>query len=223
VAKVNKKHSSKTPHHTQPRHKKPTSWKPGSGPSAGKEAKGDFGVPAGTEPSLDRDYTSQNTKASDPGTTQPMGWEHDGKRDHGVGVPDSGPGSGSAGDLDPDIIGVGTGGTGVSVSGPDDDDGPVANDIDPNARPSDAMAAGGHARGENQSGVGKLGGAKPIRGSTVQTGDLTMDQSPQGSDAATNPIAYDGGNDDSFQGEVSRGESRGEDQPIEPNDPRGDA
>ena len=45
-------------------------------------------------------------------------------RDHGAGVADTGPGSGSRGDVDTSIIGVGTGGSSVSISGPGDPPGP---------------------------------------------------------------------------------------------------
>lgn len=197
-------------------HKDMASWKPGSESAEAKDVggKGDFGVPADvdrTGQTTDRDYTSANTKASDPGAQHPMDWEHDGKRDHGAGVPDSGPGSGSAGDLDTDIIGVGTGG-GVSISGPDDRRGP--DDVDENARPSDALAGGGHARGDNQTGVGQVGGAKRVRGSVVQTGDRASDTVGQGADAAVNPIAHD---DDSFVGEISSGEAQGQDLGISPS------
>jgi hypothetical protein len=126
--------------------------KPGSNPEDAHNVggKGDFGAPAGGEHTAERDYVSRNTKASDPGNAQPWDFEHDGKRDHGAGARDTGPGSGSGGDIDPDIVGVGTGGSTFTQSGvigrppgPDDSDGS-----------SNEFASGAHAEGRNQSGAG---------------------------------------------------------------------
>ena len=39
----------------------------------------------------ERDYTSRNTKVSDPGASSPYDFEHDGVRDHGAGGRDTGP------------------------------------------------------------------------------------------------------------------------------------
>src|SRR5262245_50256575 len=116
--------------------------KPGSNPEDARKVggKGDFGAPAGGERTAERAYVSRNTKMSDPGAAQPWDWEHDGRRDHGAGARDTGPGSASGGDIDPDIVGVGTGGSGIATSGvigrpagPDDSDGT-----------SDEFASGGH-------------------------------------------------------------------------------
>ena len=182
------------------------SWKPGS---ESKEAKnvggeGDFGAPASAGPNRERDYVNENTKRSDRGATQPMDWEHDGVRDHGAGAPDSGPGSGSAGDVDTDFTGVGTGGSTVAASGeigrppgPDDSDGT-----------SREFAAGGPAQGRNQMDVGKVGGSKRVEGD-VQTRDPDQHTNEgEGADDVTNPQARA---DDSFASEVSSGEARGED------------
>lgn len=192
------------------------SWKPGSEPQRASEvgSEGDFGVPVGAGPSRDRDYVNENTKRSDPGATQPFDWEHDGKRDHGAGARDSGPGSGSAGDLDPDLIGFGTGG-GVAASpadeapGPDDSDG-TSNEF---ASPLPPGAPGVVV--EPASGKGQSGPRRPIRGSVVQgTTDIQTGPEGQGSDAATNPAAR---GDDSFAGEISSGEAQGDDLPISPS------
>jgi hypothetical protein len=124
--------------------------KPGSSEADARKVggKGDFGARAGGERTADRDYTSRNTKMSDPGNAQPFDFEDDGVRDHGAGGRNAGPGSASGGDIDPDIVGVGTGGSGVATSGvvgrppgPDDSDGT-----------SDEFASGGHAEGRNRTG-----------------------------------------------------------------------
>lgn len=182
------------------------SWKPGSESADAKNVagKGDFGTPVGAGPDRERDYVNENTKRSDRGATQPMDWEHDGKRDHGVGAADSGPGSASGGDVDPDIVGVGTGGSGVATSGnigrppgPDDNDGT-----------SNEFASGRPAQGRNQTNVGQLGGNKRVDGDVQARG---LDQSTnegEGADDVTNPPAR---GDDSFSTEVSSGEARGDD------------
>lgn len=182
------------------------SWKPGSESAEAKHVggQGDFGAPVGAGPNRDRDYVNENTKRSDPGATQPMDWEHDGKRDHGVGAPDSGPGSGSAGDVDPDIVGVGTGGSGIAISGnigrppgPDDSDGA-----------SNEFAAGGPAQGRNQTNVGKIGGTKRVTGDVQTRGQDQSTNEGEGADDITNVQAR---GDDSFASEISSGEARGED------------
>lgn len=201
------------------------SLKPGSNVEDARKVGGerDFGAKAGGERTAERDYVSRNTKLSDPGAAQPYDWEADGKRDHGAGGRDNGPGSASGGDVDPDIVGVGTGGTGVSTSGnvgrppgPDDSDGS-----------SDEFAAGGHAQGRNQSdAAGKIGGAKRVQG-TTHSGNLDASTSDaQGAAAVTNPIHEAGGDlkhsphespGDAFAGEVSLGEAMGEDAPKSPS------
>ena len=187
-----------------------SSWKPGSESNEAKDVggKADFGVPAGAGPSRERDYVNENTKRSDPGAAQPMDWEHDGRRDHGAGSPDSGPGSGSGGDVDTDFVGVGTGGSGIAASGeigrppgPDDSDGT-----------SNEFAAGRPAQGRNQTGVGKVGGDKRVEGTLVSGGLDQHTNDGEGADDATNPQAR---GDDSFAAEISSGEARGEDNARE--------
>src|SRR3954471_20376600 len=87
--------------------------KVGSNPAAadGIGGKRDFGVPESD--TIERSYTSANTRASDPGAAQPHAGE-DGGRVAGVGGNASGRGASSGGDIDTDIIGVGTGGSGIS-------------------------------------------------------------------------------------------------------------
>ena len=192
------------------------SWKPGSESDQAKNvgSEGDFGAPVGAGPSRDRDYVNENTKRADPGATQPMDWEHDGKRDHGVGAADSGPGSASAGDLDPDFVGI-AGGSGLSTSGnigrppgPDDSDGT-----------SNEFASGGPAQGRNQTDVGKVGGSKQVRGDVQTRGGDQSTNDGEGADDVTNPQAR---GDDSFASEISSGEARGEDNsPSEGTDDLG--
>ena len=189
------------------------SWKPGSDASSAKDVKaeGDFGVPTGSGTTREREYVSENTKRSDPGTTAPFSHEFEGRRTAGAGARYDGDGSGSGGDLDPDFVGVGTGGSGVAASpprgtsGPDDSDGS-----------SNEMASGGPALGHNQGGVHRVGGSRRVAGTTFDRagGDLQSTPLDQGADAATNPAAR---GDDSFAAEVSTGEAMGEDNPIEPS------
>jgi hypothetical protein len=197
------------------------SLKPGSSTEDARKVggKGDFGAPEGglTGRTADRDYTSRNTKVSDPGATSPYDFEHDGVRDHGVGLRDNGPGSASGGDLDPDIVGVGTGGSGVATSGsigrppgPDDSDGS-----------SDEFAAGGHAQGHHPT-PGRASGGSTVSGDT----DATTGGDRQGASAVTNPIHELGGDvrhtprdayGDSFASEISFGEASGEDNGLSPS------
>src|SRR5688500_12217279 len=187
------------------------SWKPGSEAAEAKDVagKGDFGVPVGNGPSLERDYVSGNTKRSDPGNSMPRSGEEEGLRTTGAGANAAGDGSGSGGDLDPDFIGVGTG-TGMSVSGPSDRVGADASDGS-----SAEMASGGPAEGRNQSGVHRVGGNKRIDGTTFDRsrGDASTTGDGQGADAITNPTFR---GDDAFAGEISSGEAAGEDNPMPP-------
>lgn len=175
-----------------------TKGKVGSDPEAAKSfgGKHDFGVPANKGRTPDRDYTSHNVKASDPGNAQPDSSEFTGVRTHGAGGKASGEGSSSGGDIDPDIIGVGTGGSGIAASPPGHRVG--ADDTDGT---TDEMASGPHAKGENETDVGKVGGPRPVYRSMAQANpDLQDPPGNQGSDAGTNPDAR---GDDSFRGEVS--------------------
>lgn len=188
------------------------SWRPGSEAAEAKDVagRGDFGVPVGNGPSLERDYVSQNTKRSDPGNAQPRSGEEEGLRTTGAGATASGDGSGSGGDLDTDFIGVGTS-TGLSISAPSDRVG--ADDSDGT---SAEMASGGPAQGRNQTDVHHIGGAKTVQGTTFDRsrGDASAAGDGQGADAITNPTAR---GDDSFAGEISAGEAAGEDNPMLPN------
>lgn len=190
------------------------SWKPGSQAADARNVggKGDFGVPVGTGPSRERNYVSENTKRSDPGATHARAGEDgaDGARTAGAGGVDGGEGSSSGGDLDPDITGVGFGGSGLASSAPTGRPG-----ADDTTGSSDEFASGRHARGDNQTHVGEVGGAKRVAGSTVR-GGVDMQTGPwgQGADAATNPAVR---GDDAFAGEVSTGEAMGQDSSLSPS------
>lgn len=180
-------------------------WKPGSeGDQAAQVySEGDFGVHESKASRGERDYTSRNTKVSGPGQAQPWSREDlDGSRTAGAGAHDSGEGSGSGGDVDLDIVGVGTGGTTVSQSGPSDRRG--ADETDGTSR---EFASGRPATGRVPAGADRFTG-------TTFTGDAEAD--PAGADNATNSGLRD---DDSFKGEVSAGEARGEDSDAQIPDP----
>jgi hypothetical protein len=156
--------------------------------------KRDFGVPE--EDVVERTYTSRNTLASDPGKSMPRS-STDRTRTSGVGGNDSGPGSGSGGDLDTRIVGVGTRGRGVSQSGKVNEP-PGPDDTSGGAQ---AFASGPPAQGKNQNEP-----LKKVEGTTVQPGD-DRSTGPHGADASANP---DPGNPASA-GEVSTSESAGAD------------
>ena len=151
---------------------------------------GDFGVPENDV--VNRTYTSENTKRSDPGGAPARGGE-DGSRTSGVGGNISGVGSSSGGDLDPDIVGVGIGGAGVAASGKIHE--PTGPDDAEN--PNDAGDSDAHTKGVYRP-------ARKSKGSVVQTGDARTAGS-DGSDSAsgTHP------DDDSFAGEISADEASG--------------
>ena len=189
------------------------SWKPGSDAASAKDVKseGDFGVPVGSGTTRQREYVSDNTKASDPGAALPRsGEDPDGVRTSGAGWTAEQVGSGSEGDIDTDVLGFGAGPAGVAATGPDGTSGPDDSDGS-----SNEMASGAPAQGRNQTGVHRVGGNKRIRGSVVG-GDIDMQTGPQaqGADAATNPAAR---GEDSFVGEVSSGEASGDDLSISPS------
>lgn len=177
--------------------------KVGSSPDAARKVggKGDFGIPESDVPG--RQYTSENTKQSDPGSAHPHAGTEGGDRTAGVGGDDVGDGSNSAGDIDTSIVGVGTGGSGVGEPtgrgpGPDDSDGS-----------SNEFASGPPSKSKpDKSAVGKVGGNKRVRGSTVTPSDDLNSGSGGGfgPDDATNPARHD----DSFAGEVSSDEAGGE-------------
>jgi hypothetical protein len=194
-----------------------SSWRPGSeaGEAKNLKADGDFGVPAGSGPSLDRDYVSANTKRSDPGNAMPRSGEDDGgdaARESGAGANAGGAGSGSGGDLDPDFVGV-AGGSGIAASAPGTRVGADASDGS-----SDEMASGGRAAGQNQNPdeVGKIGGSRTLNPGSVmnRADDGSTSPDGQGAAAATNPAAR---GDDSFAGEISFGEASGEDNAMSPS------
>jgi hypothetical protein len=165
--------------------------------------KGDFGVHA--DDVAARAYASQNTKRADPGSTQPSANEElRGERTAGAGGDDAGPGSGSGGDLDTDIVGVGTHGSGISASGRTHT-GPGADDSDGTSR---EMASGGPARGDNQTNVGKVGGSKDVKGSTV----LQPDARTVGGTGADDASNAESDIDSSFVGEISSAEADGRDE-----------
>jgi len=192
-------------HHKKHKHQtNNSSVKPGSDPDAISQigGKGDFGVPESDV--NERTYTSENTKASDPGAAHPRSGSQ-GVRVSGVGGMASGPGASSGGDVDSDLIGVGTGGTTVGTSGqihekpgPDDATGTSSD-----------FASGPPAQGKNQTHVGQVGGDIEVEGSTVDNtgGDRNTTGFNQGAAAVTNPPAR---NDNSFAGEVSIDEAAGQ-------------
>jgi hypothetical protein len=199
----------------KPQQSPPNEGKVGSDPEAIHQfgGKHDFGVPADDRHTVEREYVSENTKASDPGAAQPASSEFEGNRTHGAGGKATGDGSSSGGDLDPDLIGVGTGGSGVADN-PAKFDRPGADDTEGS---SSDMASGPPAKGENQTGVGKIGGpiGEPHRGdATVNPeGDITT-QGP--GDAAANMEHEQA---DAFPGEVSFHEAEGEDNPEGQDNP----
>ena len=176
--------------------------KVGSNPAAadGIGGKRDFGVPESD--TIERSYTSANTRASDPGAAQPHAGE-DGGRVAGVGGNASGRGASSGGDIDTDIIGVGTGGSGISQSpagappGPDTATG-TARDF----------ASGPPTKNTKGPKAGK------VEGSTVDRtgGDIESTASGRGAAAASRaPRPDPDAMDDSFVGEVSQDEASGQD------------
>ncbi len=188
-----------------------TSWRPGSEAGDAKkiEAGGDFGVPAGSGPSLERDYVSENTKRADPGGAPARSGDltgGDSARETGAGANASGPGASSGGDLDPDFVGV-AGGSGIAQSPPGGRVGADASDGS-----SDEFASGGHAQGHNQ----QVGKSRKVNPGSVESRADDVSTSPhgQGGAAVTNPAAR---NDNSFAGEVSMGEAAGEDNPASPS------
>ena len=184
--------------------KNPTDLKPGSSTEDAKALSGehDFGVPESN--TVGRAYTSANTKAADHGAAQVQDFEHKGKRDHGVGGRDSGPGSSSGGDIDTDFVGLGGVGLATNIDKPaPDGSGRDARDTDGS---SDNAASGGHAKGENQTLVGQVGG-RHEQINVVTTPDArTLDV---GADGVSN--TGDTEIDDSFRGEISSAEASGRD------------
>jgi len=198
---MSKQHQRDQSRPSQLESKDMASWKPGSeSDRAGEmESNGDFGVHATRSTRAERDYTNRNTKQSDPGNAQPWSRENaDGDRTAGALGHASGVGSGSGGDVDTDFIGVGTGGSVLSQSGPGSR--PGKDDTDGS---SDQFASGGRAQGKVPTGGDRFSGSS-------YTGEPSNNVVQGGADNATNPAR----DDDSFAGEVSSGEARGEDNAM---------
>src|SRR5438132_1154960 len=103
--------------------------------------KNDFGIPVTKAQPGQQTVIDGSLEDRPLGTRMPPA-DPDGRRDVGVGAPDSGPGSHSAGDLDPDIVGVGAG-EGLAASPERHTEGPdiIEDPNDPFGPP---------AKGENQ-------------------------------------------------------------------------
>ncbi len=174
----------------------PASTTPHPGSNSGNiGGKGDFGVPVdGSRAELD--YASNHTKHADPGAAQEADFEQDGVRDHGVGGPASGPGSSTGGDLDVDVIGVGDGGAGLAISGPD------GFDSTSGARRADEATQDSNPSHRARKPLTEV---PRVKGTTFSRG-VEEDDVARGSDAATNSHM----SEDSFAGEISRGDARGE-------------
>jgi hypothetical protein len=187
------------------RGKKGSSTKPagkvGSDSAAAKAVggKGDFG--ASEKDTVERSYTSANTRASDRGAAQPHAGD-DENRVSGVGGNASGVGASSGGDIDTDIIGVGTGAT-LSQRPAGDPPGP--DDTDGSAR---AFASGAPTKNKKGKKAGKVEG--DVMDHTG--GDIESTAEGRGAAAASRPPRPDPDQlDDSFAGEVSGDEAAGQD------------
>jgi hypothetical protein len=110
----------------------------------------DFGIPATKAQPGQQTVIDGSLDDRPLGTRMPPA-DPDGRRDVGVGAPNSGPGSFSGGDLDPDIVGVGTG-TGVAASPERHTDGPdiiesasdMTKDFGPPAKGENELPPGTH-------------------------------------------------------------------------------
>jgi hypothetical protein len=196
------------------KHRDPAMLKPGSSADDAKAVggSGDFGAREGD--AAQANYASRAVRNQDKGVV-PVEANHPtlagGDITSGAGMPASGDGGNSGGNLDPDIVGVGTGGSGIATSGathrgpgPDDSDGS-----------SDEFASGPHAKGENQTGVGKqmynVDEEAKVSGSVVAPADdLSTGQEERGADAVN--VKDDNDLDDSHAGEISSAEASGRDQ-----------
>jgi hypothetical protein len=161
--------------------------------------KGDFGVRESD--TVDRNYTSENTRHADRGAAQPHAGDNE-DRVSGVGGNNSGPGSGSGGDLDTDIVGVGTGGSGFAIKPANEPPGP--DDATGTARD---FASGPPTRNKKGPKAGK------IEGTTVDPeGDIETLAEGRGAQAASRTDRPDPDQiDDSFVGEISTDEASGQD------------
>ncbi|HSI35240.1 MAG: hypothetical protein ACAI43_06635 [Phycisphaerae bacterium] len=176
----------------------------GSDPDAAKSfgGKNDFG--ARVDHTVERNYVSANTKASDPGHAQPYAGDGDGGRTAGAGGNATGVGASSGGDIDTDVVGIG--GAGLAQSAPDPQRPPGPEDSDGSSR---EFASGPPARGEKGPKYGK------IEGTTHQSeGDIESEASGRGASAVNAAPRGDPDRiDDSFVGEISEGEAAGDDNP----------
>lgn len=159
--------------------------------------KGDFGVHENDI--AGRSYASENTKASDPGHAQAPSYEQRRGRVSGAGGKASGPGSSSGGDIDPSVVGIGGSGLAADISKNENGGAAESDGSSRNA------GAGGPAKGENETLVGKVGGAKPQLKTVVTADDRTTSSAADEVDNAGDTI------DDSFRGEISSGEASGRD------------
>jgi len=158
----------------------------------------DFGVRESNV--AERAYVSGNTKAHDPGNAQPHAGENN-DRQSGVGSNQSGPGSGSGGDIDTDIVGLD--GSGLAASGPDDGD-PDASETDGTSAQFDSAPP---AAGKNGRGRGVIGGGGAVHGTTHSAVGGVETNTPAGADNASNPAR----GDDSFAAEISTSKASGGD------------
>jgi hypothetical protein len=187
------------------RGKKGSSTKPagkvGSDAEAAKAigGKGDFG--ASEKNTLERSYTSANTRASDPGVAQPHAGD-DGNRVSGVGGNASGVGASSGGDIDTDVIGLGSG-AGLSQRPAGDPPGP--DDTDGSSR---SFASGAPTKNAKGSKAGKVEGDVLDHSG----GDIESTAEGRGAAAVSRPARPEPDQlDDSFAGEVSGDEAAGQD------------
>ena len=196
------KSSRKRPTKTAPR-RTVARGKVGSSGTAAKAFGGrkDFG--AAESDLAEREYVSQNARRRDRGADI----EHargESERTSGVGANESGPGSGSGGDLDPDYIGVGEAGTGISASGgADRTQGPDMTEGSPNT-----FASGPPSRGKSRIDPKRR---ERVRGTTFdRSGSDESTVAPQGAASVNSPRARDEYGD-SFRGEISADEAAGAD------------
>lgn len=161
---------------------------------------GDFGVHEND--TRGREYTSANTRASDPGAAQPHAGEGE-NRVSGVGGNASGVGASSGGDLDTDFIGVGTGGSGIAQKPANEPPGP--DDSTGTARDFGSGAPTKNTKGPKAGKV--IGDAMDHSG-----GDIESTAEGRGAAAVSRPSRGDPDQlDDSFAGEVSQDEAAGQD------------
>lgn len=176
--------------------------KVGSDPKAAHKlgGNGDFGVRESDV--TERQYTSANTRASDPGASHPHAGENQ-DRVAGVGGDAVGPGANSGGDLDTDFVGVGTGGSGIAAKPAHEPPGP-----DDATGTSKDFASGPPTQNRKGPKAGKVEGSALDR----SEGDIESTASGRGANAVSKPPCPNPDQlDDSFEGEISAGEAAGAD------------